>query len=387
MSTSLFDTLDRTDTGPAKHSESSFDYLNRTARSSFAHVRKILESWFDVYPVDGQKELRSRFRSGRQESHLGAFFELYCHTLLAAQGYAMKLHPDVGEGMTTRPDFLVIRDGEPFMYFEATLVLPSASQQATVARQAQIEDAIDQLNLQDFFVGMVIQTEGASSPSTNAIGSFVRASVATLDADDLLECQHARFSYVADGWSIEFRFIPKKQEARSKSGTRSLGITSTPHGPMDPQTAIKTKLKGKASKYGKLSLPYVIAIDCLHDFLEVIDVDAALFGDEEFIIRSDGGATTSRRRQNGFWWGRNGRTNRRVSAVLCVDHLVPWTVGSSNPELWHNPFAEKPIAAQAWRGPQWIPDSEESRLKFENGTDVPELINTKALSLALKQEH
>src|SRR5207253_4733053 len=114
----LFDNIKRDYTGPALYDEPAFAFLNRSSQVRIQLVRQLLEGWFDDFPDRGKPDLRSRLRSKRDREHWGAFFELYCYCLLRRQGFMISLHPEADPTKTTRPDFLVEKNGMPAFYME-----------------------------------------------------------------------------------------------------------------------------------------------------------------------------------------------------------------------------------------------------------------------------
>jgi hypothetical protein len=385
MTDTMFDDFERTDLATSSRSESTYEYLNRTARPAFAVVRQLLDAWFRDYPDDGRDELLTRFRAPRVDTHSGAFFELYCHALLKKHGFSLVPHPSL-DGQLTAPDFLVSQNGNRLFYFEATLAMPTTAAQASASRDAGLEDAINKMHLRDFYIGKSVSDAGKSSPSWKGLREFITTSAAGLNPDDAAACKAARFRYRIDDWAIDIWFLPKKPEARSDSRGRALGMTSAPMQYSQPQEGIKSSLKKKASKYGDLDLPYVVAINCLHDFVDDQDIAAALFGDEEFLVSLDHGVTESRRRKNGFWWGPQGYKNGRVSGILFANQLVPWTVGGVNPELWCNPFAKRPFEDKWWKCAQYVPNDETRSLELRSGTAAPDFLGARHILRAIRDE-
>src|SRR5437867_1608882 len=102
----LFDDLERTEAGPGKYSQPHFDFLNRSARRVSGVVRNLLEEWFAQFPVNERADLRGRFRSPDDRQHLGAFVELYLHTVFRTLTLTLEAHP-VLAGSARRPDFRV----------------------------------------------------------------------------------------------------------------------------------------------------------------------------------------------------------------------------------------------------------------------------------------
>src|SRR6266700_3089626 len=103
----LFDDLQRTYTGFKKPQEAAYTFLNRSARPEYERTRHILERWFLKYPEQHRNALRQSFCSKTEKTHLGAFFELYCHELLKQQGFMVQPHQSVDQTKGTLVDFLV----------------------------------------------------------------------------------------------------------------------------------------------------------------------------------------------------------------------------------------------------------------------------------------
>ena len=113
----------------------------------------MLERWFDRYPKNKKNDLRQHFRSHSGSQHKSAFFELYFHELLIQLGFDVQVEPDVAH-CGTHPDFLARRDGSQF-YVEATVAgLPSEEKSAAEKRMAVVYDAINKLELPNFFLGL-----------------------------------------------------------------------------------------------------------------------------------------------------------------------------------------------------------------------------------------
>jgi len=55
----LFDETERTETRVKRESESTFSYLNLSARSPMTAARQVLELWFADYPDLGKTDLRA----------------------------------------------------------------------------------------------------------------------------------------------------------------------------------------------------------------------------------------------------------------------------------------------------------------------------------------
>ena len=114
---------------------------------------------------------------------------------------------------------------------------------------------------------------------------------------------------------------------------------------VQPRCAIRDAVIGKATRYGDLDLPYVVAVNATSDYADEEDAVDALFGPLATIVRSTGAGYEHEpaRLPDSVWKGRGGPTNTRVSAVLSTERLTPWSVGKQRARLIINPWARKPL--------------------------------------------
>lgn len=365
----LFDDIDRNHTGPALYAQPSFDYLNRSARLECQRIRDLLEQWFEDFPSEVQDDLRARFRSEDDRQHLSAFFELYLHELLSKSGFSVEVHPAPG-GRATHPDFKVLKDGKPLFYLEATLAAFSDEDASAKARENQVYDTINKMKSPDFFIGLKAHRAPATNPPGKKICRFLENKLSNLDPDvvakqleqgGLKALPHWDFEH--DGWKITFFPIPKKPEARGKPGVRPIGLLMQDVHLGNSDVVIRRAIQKKANKYGKLDLPYIVAINVIDKFADGIDISEALFGKEEFTVSFPGNKLIGvRRKPNGAWFGPKGPQNQRVSGALFIVDLSPWNLDEVTPCLWHNPWANRTLASDIWPLPQLIPDFKNNRL-------------------------
>jgi hypothetical protein len=115
---------------------------------------------------------------------------------------------------------------------------------------------------------------------------------------------------------------------------------------------IRAAVEGKATKYGALDLPLVVAVNILDDFCEDLDIWNALFGEERLVtVRQADGQWLDRwgpRVPNGVWRGRDGPRSTLVSAVVVTHQLSPSNLRTRAVELIHNPWAARPLPAEAF---------------------------------------
>jgi len=349
----LFDEMDQDYTGPALYAEPMFNYLNRCVRLECKRIRNLLEQWFKNFPSEFQNELRTRFRSKDDRQHLAAFFELYLHELLSKSGFSVEIHPVVNN-KATHPDFKVLKDGKPLFYLEATLAALSDEDTSAKTRENQVYDALNRTKSPNFFIGVKVHGASTTNPPGAKMRRFLERKLSKLDPDMIAKQFEQgdfetlpRWEWKHDDWQITFFPIPKKPEARGKPGVRPIGIQMYDVKLITPHIGIKKAIQDKATKYGELDLPYIVAINVMDEFgADDIDISNALFGEEQVTIIFRGNELIGQRpgrKPNGAWYGPKGPQNKRVSAVLIAVNLNPWKIAKVTPVLWHNPWANYPL--------------------------------------------
>jgi hypothetical protein len=91
------------------------------------------------------------------------------------------------------------------------------------------------------------------------------------------------------------------------------------------QDDLHAALKRKASRYGTLDLPLVVAVNTRRD---TAGVSQALVGESG---------------EDGLWRGPRGSQRRGLSAVLAFAWLDPWCFAQSRMGLFRHPDAERPL--------------------------------------------
>jgi hypothetical protein len=207
--------------------------------------------------------------------------------------------------------------------------------------------------------------------------SFLKRKFASLDADEMIRLYESdnakalpRWPYEYEGWKVEFRPIPKKPSARGKESDSAIGMRTTGWFSQDSSIAIKNAITDKASRYGKLDHPYVIAIDDTQIAVDDVSISEALFGKEEWLLSPEE-LPTMRRKRDGAWFGPHGPHNKRVSAILYVRKAHAWGFPSAAIRLFHNPWAEKPYKSTLCDLPQAIP--KDGRMELVEGKFLSEI--------------
>lgn len=380
----LFDEMNRDYIGPALYNEPKFNYLNRSARSECEKICNLLEQWFKNFPSEVQDELRTRFRSKDNRQHLSAFFEIYLYQLLSNSGFTCEIHPTLAD-RTTHPDWKVLNSKKPLFYLEATLAALSDTDTSAKARENQVYDTLNRMKSPNFFIWVEVHGTPTTNPSGANIRKFLQRKLSNLDPNMIAKQFEEgglealpHWNWEDKDWQITFFPIPKN-EARGKPDVRSIG------GKMDdalrlvaPHIRIKKSIQDKATKYGNLDLPYIVAINVTDEFMvDDIDIANALFGEEQLttiLSRNKVIGHKFSRKPNGVWYSLNGAQNRRVSAALFVVNLTPGNITKITPVLWHNPWANYPLSPDIWPLPQLVPDRKDNRLVKYDGKSAWQLL-------------
>ena len=379
----LFDNIPRNFKGPRGHSDPLYEYINRSARPSMERIRILLEDWFSNYPADAQNEIRARFRTSDDIQHRSAFFEIYLHALLSKLGFHIQIHPEI-PGQPTHPEFLVLKAEKPCFFLEATLASGPIEERAADKRENVVYETIDKMSSPNFFIAVKVNGSPDSPPPGRKWRSFLEEWLSKLDPDAVGEkLVAAGLEYLPnvarnhDGWDVTFQAIPKSLEARGKQGIRPIGAQIFGFQELNENEWIRRAIKEKATKYGNLNLPYIIAINVLSIFSNdnhiVMD---ALFGKEgvTFYRRPNGGPDHEFTRDpNGAFRGHQGPQNTRVSGIIVCNDLSWGNIASINPVLWHNPWAAFPFNQDLWTHPQYVPNTDKSRIELKQGGKVADL--------------
>ncbi|NUY01435.1 hypothetical protein [Paraburkholderia youngii] len=83
--------------------------------------------------------------------------------------------------------------------------------------------------------------------------------------------------YEHDGWTLRFRAIPRRWTTDGTSG-RTIGVRGLGVRTVSIVDSVRHAAKSKASRYGEIDLPLVVAINVQEEFADVTQERDALFG-------------------------------------------------------------------------------------------------------------
>jgi hypothetical protein len=103
---------------------------------------------------------------------------------------------------------------------------------------------------------------------------------------------------------------------------------------------IRETVRDKAGRYGTPNRPYIVVVNCLGELADEEEIHGAMFG------------------HSGLWRNADNPTHTRVSAVLSLHHLLPWSIAVASARLFQNPHATFPYSGTLATLPQTTYNSE-----------------------------
>jgi hypothetical protein len=344
----LFDDFVRTDVTPKRNLESSFNFLNRSARPAISRVREFVESCVAEYPPSEIGELIARIKSGDETHFRSATFELLLYVALTRIGFKLQPHPQLDNGSTARPDFLVSTPEGVQFYLEAVLTSEiKEANQGGKAIKGAVMDALASVHHHNFMIDVMDKGHPSTQPSGKKLTGEVLKWLDSLDPDNIQHTIDTNgfdavefFDWKHEEWTLTFRPIPLKSERRGKAKTL-IGAASGGVGYINAWAPIRDAVKYKGTKYGNLGLPFLVAVNVDTFALDRIDEMQALFGQEQFVIAvgHPENEPEMQRSPNGAWNGPSGPQCTRVTGAWFFNDLTPYTVASRRSTIFLNPWA------------------------------------------------
>lgn len=328
----LFDEIERRDTRLKHERESKFAYLNISARAPMIAARGVFEQWFASYPESGKADLRARFRSSIDAQHQSAFWELYLHELFSRLGFTLEPHPQI-DGSRNHPDFLVKEGNDAKFYLEGIVAgLPSEKDVGAEARLAEVLDLVNKMPIDDWFLQVEYRGSPETPPPVKELRRQLESWLASLDLkaiDAALKAEEwdslPKFEWQHDGLTLTFTPSPKSSNVATSPESKPIGILMGEGHFLATHEDIRRAIKAKSKKYGRLSLPLVVAVNAVSEHCDEFDINNALFGTERFVYTAtpDGRVEPkgAERGLDGVWFGPKGPRNEAVSAVLIGNNI------------------------------------------------------------------
>lgn len=338
------------------YSASAYERLDRKAGEAADRVRAVLDGWWRRLPDAARFQVRERFMDAKLAVHLGAFWEVYLHESFSR--ICSEVDADIGNDAIAgrRPDLRAVCGGQGFQV-EATAILgDDAVDPKARVRADQLYDALNlRLRNRDFLLHIGLRKVGPGTPGRGFLSKIdqwldpLDPGVEMERKEEDRELPHAVIAH--EGWSLDLTASPLKPELRGRPdfgviGSRSEGAEIFEAGDrevegmkeIDDVRPLARGLLAKVARGYELNdEPFVIAVLCAGPFIEEREIEMALFGQPGHL--------------DGLWTYQGRPRYTRVSAVLAVMELAPPSCALVEPCLWHNPWAQRPLSAEAlpWR--------------------------------------
>ena len=196
------------------------------------------------------EEMLIRLNSKDRHISQSAYFEVLCYNLFYNKGYRIDLHPIMGNNK--RPDFKVYNDKISF-YLEA-IVIAEEKYKKIESAQNKVVSYLKE-NLIEFKYYIFLSFSMINIDRELRMKRLKEFILNTSENLNDINYSEKIYKFEDNGWIIEISFFAKTDE-HSEDIISSL----TPsYSSKDDYRYVKKSLKKKASKYGELELPYILA--------------------------------------------------------------------------------------------------------------------------------
>jgi hypothetical protein len=207
--------------------------------------------------------------------------------------------------------------------------------------------ALDEVGDGNFFLMTTSITSATNSAPARSFRDQIRKWLAHLDPDAVDTEELPARTFEQDGWSVTVEAVPIKHDNRGNV-RRSIGIYAHVEAAfIDDGAKLVAAVKSKASRYGNLDAPFVVAVGTSSFDEDDEDVFNALYGSVSWVLDGlgPGEKITSRgvRNPDGYFGSPGAWRNRRVSAVLIVDQLSLHDPTHARIALWVHPDPLHPL--------------------------------------------
>lgn len=299
---------------------------------------KINSEFLRLYPKEHMEEMLIRLSSKDRHISQSAHFEVFCYNFFYNKGYKIDLHPIMDNNK--RPDFKVYNDKISF-YLEAT-VIKEEKYSKIVNIQNKVITYLKE-NLTDCKYYMLLNFSKINIDKElkkKKLRDFILNLEKELNNANYSEDIHL---FEDSGWTIEISFFAKVDEYSNPEDIINQYFPNFI--PKGDYKSVQKSLEKKASKYGKLELPYILAI-CYYEYavsLNERDLINALFGNQVYIPE----IKKICKEKNGLWYSDkncNNSKNRTLSGVLYFENFRnDNSFYNVKPKLLMNPWAQNPI--------------------------------------------
>ena len=318
--------------------ESYGSALKRLALPWSIEGRQTIERWIADLPIDVAGEVGGRFWSDHVANSASAFWEVYLAHTFMTFGHAVGFHPAVPDS-SARPDFLV-RTSAGDVFVEAVSLLADEATQ----RESRFVDELRRQLIPSvparYRVAVSLARVGDDSVDKCPLGAWLHRWLHELPASPT----EARMSAIFDDgpWAAGVEAQAATFDACfGEAERRSLRVViSGPGHGLIEESRFLDVVAQKASKYGKLPHPLVLAVHASSSICFMEDAGRVLYGDppgERIIVAKTRVQSPYVTAVRAPIWGSRSRASHLDGVLVADTFLQPWSVSRSSPVLFLPP--------------------------------------------------
>ncbi len=330
-----------------RYSEDSFSFYDRCDWPAIQNVRQLINNWAEKYPEIDRGELPGRLKTDFDST----FFELFIFSFFSTLGFELSPHPKLPH-TSKRCDFQVTGLNKQF-YLECISTNGlSDTERARKNTENYFYDFFNQLNLPGFYIKIAkLEFKDTSYSAFKKIRDYLNVQINAIDPDSVVFPTLREFSdlpsIVHDDpkFLLRIELIPKDKNARGKSG-RAIGVSTTKFHIGGFGHVIADAIKRKATRYGTLNHPYLIAIDVKTELpIDEYDIEDALFGDlgqqrVPSILRAETAVPLT---VEASFFAIGKPIHTRASAIM-VTNVSPTNLADAKYWIYYHPLAARELA-------------------------------------------
>ena len=336
----LFEDKQRYNNYPGGYSGGNYSFLDHSNSYVENNVRLLLNNWFEKYPKEYKGKLSGRLQS---EEFITTFFELYLFGLFNTAG--IPLIP-IYANDNRIPDFLT--DKENGFFIEATT---SADEHyLNIGHHRVKNELFDYLNTSindsEFFIHINLLNISNVNPSYRIIRRKIIDWLNIIKKEESVsqysEITNNKLLIKEKGWTL--LITASRNNNIIGNQKRIIGSISQGFEFDFSKDKLRKKIRKKANLYQTLDKPFLLAINMLTFNCDLMDIINAVFGDTYLVIPKEKfGPPIAKRKENGAWFQSGKYRNQRVSALLIIKHLNPWSIANQDIIVIHHPKPNYPI--------------------------------------------
>jgi len=349
--------------------ESDYDFFTRVCDwPDMEKARDRLELWFSHVPCKEKSRIRQTMSRGGNTDFDACFFELFLHQFLLVSGCKPEIHPSLGR-QGRKPDFAGCSVTGSDFVMEARVVTDKPDDERSKEKlQGQILDVLDSLSSPHIsFAISELAVKSDQPPSLSKIRKFALKQIAAA-SDDVASLQGAIWEYEEDA---RVKLVIRPIPLRKKKWSSNVGIGPTKIRWGSPEAAIAAQLQKKATGYGKIEKPFVIAINVVSEWTNNLEsVTKTLLGvPEDVLLRAKGSSAIQQHLDSESFWYKDGAPQHRTVSAVLATRMFPWSVLRAPLRLYHNPHARYQLPDDV------LPVEQITRaLVIETGTNLQEIL-------------